>query len=161
MSLLTVEVGGLDCRHATRCPSCALYTSQRVAARLVHKNELEGLVFRQLIQACIAQFWISFARDSLILLLRPIIGFQRSPNASYGNYKLLLIPYEVHHLVEIQVWHSEEVIQECGQDVRGYARAPAADVVRYVHVPEDSVIGAGASYGACATVDDISDIFFG
>jgi len=107
------------------------------------------------------QFWISFARDSLILLLRPIIGFQRSPNAGYGNDKLVLIPYEVHHLVEIQVWLSEEVIQECGQDVRGNARAPAADVVRCAHVPEVSIIGAGASYGACATVDDISDISVG
>jgi hypothetical protein len=49
MSLLAVEVGGLHCRHATRCPSYASYTSQCVAARLVHKNELERLVFRQLI----------------------------------------------------------------------------------------------------------------
>jgi len=161
MSLLTVEVGGLDCRHATRCPSCTSYTSQRVAARLVYKNELERLVFRQLIQARIAQFWISFARDSLILLLGPIVGFQRSPNAGYGNDKLVLIPYEVQHLVEIQFWLSEEVVQECGEDVRGNARAPAADVVRCAHSTEDAMIGAGASYGARATVDDISDIFVG
>ena len=161
MSLLAVEVGSLDCRQATRCPSCASYTSQRVAARLVHKNELERLVFRQLIQARVAQFWISFACDSLILLLGPIIGFQRPPNAGYRNDKLVLIPYEVHHLVEIQVWLSEKVIQECGQDVRWNARAPAVDIFRCAHAPEDSVIGAGASYGACATVDDISNIFVG
>jgi hypothetical protein len=39
-------------------------------------EKLERLVFRQLIQARIAQFWISFAHDSLILLLRPVVGFQ-------------------------------------------------------------------------------------
>jgi hypothetical protein len=99
--------------------------------------------------------------DLLILLLRPIVGFQRSLNISYRDDKLVLIPYEVHHLVEIQVWLSEEVIQECGQDVRGNARAPAVDVFRCTHAPEDAIIGAGASYGACATVDDISHIFVG
>jgi len=52
-------------------------------------------------------------------------------------------------------------IQECGEDVRGNARTPAADVIRCAHVPEDSMIGAGASYGACNTVDDISAIFVG
>ena len=41
------------------------------------------------------------------------------------------------------------------------ARMPAADHFRCAHAPEDSMIGAGASYGTCTTVDDISDIFVG
>jgi hypothetical protein len=99
-------------------------------------EKLERLVFRQLIHARIAQFWISFARDSLILLLGPIVGFQRAPNAGYRNDKLVLIPYEVHHLVEIQVWLSEKMVQECGKDVRGNARAPAADVFGALTLPK-------------------------
>jgi hypothetical protein len=41
-----------------------------------------------------------------------------------------------------------------------YDGAHAADVFWCAHAPEDSIVGAGASYGACATVDNISDVFF-
>ena len=41
-----MEIGYLNYRHAARRLAYALYTSQRIASRLVYKDELEGLVFR-------------------------------------------------------------------------------------------------------------------